>query len=192
VAFRTDALTGTNAYANIGETLPEVLKASPPSSPSAPNALPRIRLGEPFERLRDKSDALLTRTGARPRIFLAVLDDDADCKARANIARNFFELGGIEAIEGLPEMVTPETLVSPFKASGAQIACLCGDDFTVEKNAAKAAHALKAAGAKHIYLAGTPGSLGSGSQTSGVDTFVTAKSNALATLSAFYDILGDA
>jgi methylmalonyl-CoA mutase len=189
VARRADLLTGTNQYPNLSEDLPEVLEVSPPAAPDGPNALPRIRLGRPFERLRDKSDAILARTGARPKVFLALLQDDAECMARANIARNFFEAGGIETVEGVPEMVRPETLAGPFKDSGAHLACLCGDDLTIEIKAAKAAHALKDAGARHVYLAGKPGALGSGSQNAGVDTFVTANTDALATLNAAYDIL---
>ena len=62
-------------------------------------ALPRIRLAEPFERLRDASDKILAQTGARPKVFLATLGKPADFNARANFAKNFFEAGGIEAVE---------------------------------------------------------------------------------------------
>ena len=63
-------------------------------------ALPRIRLAEPFERLRDESDKFLAQTGARPKVFLATLGKPADFNARANFAKNFFEAGGIEAVGG--------------------------------------------------------------------------------------------
>src|SRR5262249_8495338 len=105
VARGKDILTGTNAYPDLRETTPAVLNAAPAlkSEPASEMALPRIRLAEPFERLRDTSDKILAHTGARPRVFLAVLGKQADFGARANFAKNFFESGGIETVEGAPE-----------------------------------------------------------------------------------------
>jgi methylmalonyl-CoA mutase len=193
VAYGKETLTGTNAYANLAEAAPAILDVGPVAAankePPTDAALPRIRLAKPFERLRDASDKILAETGARPKIFLAILADDAYCRPLALFAKNFFELGGIEALEGFPEMVTPDSLVSPFRASGLRIVCICGDDMAIERDAAKAAHALTAAGAKHIYLSGKPGALGSGSQQASIDTFIYNGCNVLATLSTFYDIL---
>jgi methylmalonyl-CoA mutase len=61
-------------------------------------ALAPIRLAEPFERLRDASDNMHGRTGARPKIFLANLGTPAEFTARSTFAKNFFEAGGIEAV----------------------------------------------------------------------------------------------
>ena len=77
-----------------------------PSSPAPPPApspvaiapLPSIRTAEPFERLRDVSDAYLAKTGERPQVFLANLGPIAAFTARARFAKNFFEAGGIEAV----------------------------------------------------------------------------------------------
>ena len=105
VARRTDTLTGTNEYPNINEVLPAVLDVAPAALPNdeaaiSAAALPRIRLAEPFEQLRDASDKILAETGARPKVFLATLGKPADFNARANFAKNFFEAGGIEAVGG--------------------------------------------------------------------------------------------
>jgi methylmalonyl-CoA mutase len=187
VARGKDILTGTNAYPDIREATPTVLDVAPSAKIEAASAtaLPRIRLGEPFEKLRDKSDAFLAKTGARPKIFLAVLGKQVDSSARANFAKNFFEAGGIETIEGIPE-----SLAASFKTSGAALACLCGADKTYEVEAAGAATALKAAGTKHIYLAGRPGELEATLRMAGVQSFIYAGCDALATLTAAYDILG--
>ncbi len=74
VARRTDILTGTNEYPNINEVLPAVLDVAPAALPKDETAviaaaLPRIRLAEPFEQLRDASDKILAQTGARPKVF---------------------------------------------------------------------------------------------------------------------------
>ena len=59
-----------------------------------------IRLSEPFERLREASDAHLATTGKRPSVFLANLGRRFDFTARATFAKNLFEAGGIAAITG--------------------------------------------------------------------------------------------
>jgi methylmalonyl-CoA mutase len=191
VARRADILAGTNEYPNINEVLPAVLDVAPTALPKEETALttaalPRIRLAEPFEQLRDASDKILAQTGARPKVFLATLGKPADFNARANFAKNFFEAGGIEAAGGADD---PSPLAVAFKASGAALACLCGSDKTYESDLAGAAGALAAAGARHIYLAGQAGKTEATYRNAGVQTFIHAGCDALATLQAAYQIL---
>ncbi len=104
IARRKDALTGTSDYPNLGEKSPAVLKVAKVAAPKTNAAaattepLPSIRLAEPFEALRDKSDTLAAKTGARPKVFMASLGKLADFTARAMFAKNFYEAGGIEAL----------------------------------------------------------------------------------------------
>lgn len=188
IARRTDILTGTNEFPNIHESRPAVLDVAPVTPPgqTGPNitaaALPRIRLAEPFEVLRDASDAFLARTGSRPKIFLACLGAPAEFTTRATFARNFFEAGGIEAVGGEG--------AGPLAGSGATLACLCAADKIYGSEGAAAAEALKAAGARHIYLAGRPGKGEAALQAAGVQTFIYDGCDALATLRAAHDILG--
>jgi len=193
IARRKDSLTGTNEFPNIAETAPAVLALAPPASPvddkaaASTGALPRIRLAEPFERLREASDAILAKTGARPKIFLANLGTPAEFAARATFARNFFEAGGIEAVGD--ESPDRPALPAAYKASGAGLACLCSSDKIYEREAPAAAQTLKAAGATHIYLAGRPGDREAALRASGVQSFVYDGCDALATLRGVYDIL---
>ena len=104
IARRKDALTGTSEFPNLGETPVAVLDVAPVvcrkrAGHVTIEPLPRIRLAEPFEALRDASDRALAKTGARPKVFLANLGKVADFTARAMFAKNFFEAGGIEARE---------------------------------------------------------------------------------------------
>jgi methylmalonyl-CoA mutase len=189
VARRTDILTGTNEYPNINEVLPAVLDVAPAAAPKdeaavIAAALPRIRLAEPFEQLRDASDKILAASGARPKVFLATLGKPADFNARANFAKNFFEAGGIEVVGSEDD---PSPLAAAFKASGAALACLCGSDKTYESDVASVAGVL--AGARHIYLAGQPGKNETTYRNAGVQTFIHAGCDALATLQAAYQIL---
>jgi len=144
-----------------------------------------MRLAAPFEALRDKSDAILQKTGKRPRVFLANLGTAADFTARATFAKSFFEAGGIEAIDNEGFFVFAE-LAAAFKASGAPIACLCSSDKVYAGKAADAAKALQAAGAKHIYLAGRPGEQEAAYRGAGVGDFVFAGCDALVSLHDAY------
>ena len=193
IARRKDSLTGTNEFANIAETAPAVLAVAPAASrlegkaATSAEALPRIRLAEPFERLRDASDAVLAKTGARPKIFLANLGTPAEFGARATFARNFFAAGGIEAV-GDEDPDRP-ALAGAYKASGAGLACLCSSDKIYEREAQAAAETLKAAGATQVYLAGRPGDREAALRAAGVQSFVYDGCDALATLKGAYDIL---
>jgi methylmalonyl-CoA mutase len=185
-----DILTGANAFPNIHEAVPAVLdvaaQPSPDDEPAVAKALPRLRLAEPFEALRDASDEIFAKTGARPKIFLATLGTPADFTARAMFAKNFFETGGIEGVSG-DEDASP--ISTAFKASGAALACLCSSDKVYESEAAAAAVALKAAGARHIYLAGRPGERETGLREAGVQSFIYDGCDLLSTLNAAYGIL---
>jgi methylmalonyl-CoA mutase len=172
-----EILTGTNAYPDIAET-PRGASGEP-ATVSAPS-LPRLRLAEPFEALRDKSDRILAATGARPKVFLATLGAPADFTARANFVRNFFEVGGIEPVIGTP---------SDYRAPQTAIACLCSSGKASERELASATAAIKRSGARHIYFAGRIAAQENMLRAAGVQTFIDEGSDALATLNAAYDIL---
>jgi methylmalonyl-CoA mutase len=191
-AHRKDILTGATEFPNIHEAMPAILDVASVAVPAEEGttittaALPRIRLAEPFEELRDQSDQILARTGARPKIFLAALGKPADFSARANFSRNFFEAGGIEAVGG---DAAPSPLADAFKASGAALVCLCAADKTYDSDAATAAAALQTAGARHIYLAGRPGTREAVLKAAGVQTFIYDGCDALAILQAAHQEL---
>ena len=194
IARRRDVLTGTNEFPNILETAPAVLDVAaltPPSDGMAAitaQALARMRLAEPFEALRDASDAIRAATGTRPKVFLANLGSPAESNARATFAKNFFEAGGIEAVSD--ESTDRPPLAPAYEAAGAKLACLCSSDKIYEREAVPAAKALRAAGAEHIYLAGRPGEREAALRAAGVQSFIYEGCDALATLKAAYDILG--
>jgi methylmalonyl-CoA mutase len=81
------------------------------------------------------------------------------------------------------------SLVAAFKSSGAKLACLCSSDDIYTHEAADAAKALAAAGAKHIYLAGRPKDTDA-LKAAGVGSFIFAGGDAVAILKSAHDILG--
>src|SRR4029077_18321884 len=87
IARRRDALTGTSEFPDIDEAAVRVEAVAPHPNPLSASgerertedaALPRIRLAEPFEDLRDASDRVLAATGSRPKVFLANLGKLSD------------------------------------------------------------------------------------------------------------------
>ncbi len=192
IARRKDALTGTTEFPDIAEASVEVLAPSPLAASPSPQGGERrllcLRLAEPFEALRDASDRVLERTGARPKVFLANIGALADFAARATYAKNFFETGGIAALTN-DGFASREEMLSSFKASGARIACLCASDAVYATEAAAVASALREAGAQHIYLAGRPGELEPTLRAAGVDTFIHVGCDLLATLTAAHEVL---
>ena len=150
-----------------------------------------MRLAEPFERLRDRSDAILEATGARPKVFLANLGMPADFTARATFARSFFEAGGIEAI-GSDDLTDAAAVTAAFNASHAALACICSSDKVYAERAIEAAKALQATGATHIYLAGRAGEQEAAFRAAGIDDFIFAGGDALAILQRAYQFVESA
>lgn len=194
VARRKDALTGATDFPDIHEAAVEVLVATPVALPAPPpatitfDALTPARLAAPFEKLRDKSDAHLKKTGARPHVFIATLGKASDFTARATFAKNFFEAGGIETV-GNGDHAALDDLVDDFLASGAKLACLTSSDEVYAREAEAAAQALSRAGAVHIYLAGRPGDREAAFKAAGIGSFVYVGCDVLATLTAAHDML---
>jgi methylmalonyl-CoA mutase len=185
IARRRDPLTGTSDYPNLSEATTKVLDVTPTAATPYPSAikfpaLPPFRLAEPFEALRDMSDAHLAKTGSRPKIFLANLGTLAEFNARASFAKNFFETGGIVAV-GNDGFKSRDEMIAAFKASGAKLACLCSSDDGYAREAEAAAKALAAAGAS-VILAGRPGPLEQPLREAGVTGFIFAGCDALAAL----------
>ena len=205
VAHRKDVLTGTNEFPDIHESTPAVLDVKPQAPPNEGattvtiEKLPRVRLAEPFEALRDTSDKILAQSGTRPKVYLANLGAPADFTARATFAKNFFEAGGIEAVNNdgfLPsnhqaaEQTTDvAALAAACKSAKTALVCLCSSDKIYEKEAGAAAQALKTAGVRHIYLAGRLREREADLKAAGVQSFIYEGCDALATLRAAYDIL---
>ncbi|MGJ4962616.1 methylmalonyl-CoA mutase family protein [Bradyrhizobium sp. HKCCYLRH3061] len=191
IARRRDVLTGASEFPNLNEAAVAV-EALAPVAPQPIDkasltfaALAPIRLADGFEKLRDRSDALLERQGQRPSVFLANLGTAADFTARATFARSFFEAGGIAAIDGQGG-ADPAALADAYRASGAAIACLCSSDKVYADAAVPAAKALQAAGARHIYLAGRGGEQEAALREAGIGSFVFAGGDALKTLADAY------
>ena len=165
------------------------MAAAPAGDGASVTALPRHRAAEAFETLRDAADVCLANTGKRPAIFLANLGPIAKHTGRATFAKNFFEVGGIEALSNTG-FKDAESCAKAFKDSGARVAILCSADPVYEEMAEATAKALKAAGCEYLFLAGAPGDKKDAYMQAGVDGFVFMGCDVLATLKSTLSLLG--
>ncbi|MGL4438995.1 MAG: methylmalonyl-CoA mutase family protein [Bosea sp. (in: a-proteobacteria)] len=192
-------LTGTSAFANLGERAETVLDTAP-APPRMVNSgsvtitpLVPQRLSEGFEILRQRADAF-REAGQPPRMFVALLGRPGDIAPRTSFVRGLFEVGGIELIvpggfaeaDGSTDLVA---LTDAFKASGAALVCLCSTDESYAAEGPDAAMALVASGATGVWLAGRPGDLEAALRAAGVNGFIFAGCDMLLALTEAFDVI---
>ena len=192
VARRTDALIGTSDFPDLAELSVAVEVVAPVFPPSPPreirfDPLPPFRLAKPFEQLRDASDRMLARTGARPKVFLANIGSVSDFGARSTFAKNFFATGGIEALSN-DGFVAREQMLAAFARSGAGLACLCSSDEIYAREAVPITQAVRSANAS-VWLAGRPDALEAELKAAGLSRCIFAGCDVLEALSAAHSLL---
>lgn len=182
-------LTGTSAFPKLGsdgvtvEPWPaEKLSADLKGARVKPVGM--VRLAEPFEALRDATD------GAKvpARVFLATLGPLAVHAARATWIRNFCAAGGIECAGGDP-LHNAADAGKAFAESGASVAIIASSDDVYAELGEATAGALKAAGAKAVYLAGRQKDEAP-LRSAGVDGFIFAGTDMIATLRELHGKIG--
>jgi len=184
-------ITGVSAHANLAEPPVDTAVGAPEREPftAGEGALAPIRLAEPFERLRDLSDACLQRTGAQPKVYLAALGPESRRRRRVGFAREWLVAGGFEPVcDG--ETATAEEAVERLRTSGAPLVCLCGTDEAYRGQAEAFARALKAAGTKGVALVGSPGEFERAWRAAGVDEFIFTGADVVATMERLYRCIG--
>ncbi|OYN80746.1 methylmalonyl-CoA mutase small subunit [Mycolicibacterium sphagni] len=176
IAHRRTAVTGVNEFPNLSEPpLPQY---------NSSEAVRRYAAG--FEALRDRSDAFLERTGARPVALLLPLGPLAENNIRATFAANLLASGGIEAIN--PGTVDADRTAAAVSDAGATVAVLCGTDARYGTDASDVVAAARAAGVSQIYLAGPEKAVADAAEKP--DGYLTAKIDAVEALSSLLTRLG--
>ena len=192
IAKWTTPLTGVSFFpllADDGVKITPHVKAPVISGKQQVRALAPHRLGEAFEALRDDADAALAKTGKQPCVFLANLGEIIDHNTRSTWMWNFLAAGGIEGLncDGYKDV---DAASAAFKESGASVACLCSSDAIYADQAEAAAKSLKVAGATTVLMAGRPGDNEAALKAAGIDGFLFAGRDAIATLQSLHKALG--
>jgi len=177
IAKRKEGLVGVSEFPDLNTKPIEVetadamafAKASPAVRKPGPDGkappLTPARLAAPFEALRDAAKA----KSDKPKVYLATLGGPSDYAGRVGFAQNLFAAGGIE-----PHVGSAET----YRGTK-NLVVLCSSDAKYAEEGAAAVKALKAAGAKRVYLAGRPGELEESLRAAGVDECIFAGSDAI-------------
>ncbi|WP_072397198.1 methylmalonyl-CoA mutase family protein [Hyphomicrobium sp. CS1GBMeth3] len=186
------SLTGVSAFPLLGDDGVKVTPARPTPPVTGKEIVRPLapqRLAEPFEALRDAADAHAAKTGNELKVFLASLGPVIEHTARSTWIKNYLAAGGIAALTS-DGYASAEDAASAFKASGAEAACICSSDALYAEHAEATAKALKQAGAKLVLMAGRPGEGEAALKAAGVDQFLFAGADAVATLEGLQEKLG--
>ena len=177
IAHRRTALTGVNEFPDLAET------PLPQGDP-----LPTVRrYAAEFEALRNRSDAHLAETGARPAALLLPLGPLAEHNIRATFAANLLASGGVEAVNPGP-LDAAGVGAAVSAAGGAEVAVICGTDARYGGEAADVVTAARDAGVRYILLAGPEKAVADAERKP--DGYVTAEIDAVSVLSDLLTRLG--
>jgi methylmalonyl-CoA mutase len=161
---RKEPVTGVSEYA---------LSTDAPLLGSAPSeGWPVMHDGDVFEVLRQRTSA----QPVVPRVFLARLGPATEATAREQFADHALAAGGFD-VHAMPVSApwNPADLapvVHAFTHAQAHCTCVCGTDEQYAQHAVELTRRLKAAGARHVILAGRPGALEADLRAAGVDAFL--------------------
>jgi methylmalonyl-CoA mutase len=179
IAHRRTALTGVNEYPNLAE--PPLLQGD--------SLAPVARYAAGFEALRDRSDAFLEKTGARPRVLLLPVGPLAEHNVRTTFVTNLLASGGIEAVN--PGTVYAAGVASVVADAGSpSIAVICGTDARYHLDVPAVVDAARTAGVGQTYLAGPQRAVADVGEAHRPDGYLTAKNDAVAVLSELLTRLG--
>ena len=177
IAHRRTAITGVNEFPNLAE------------APLAQGDSSSVRrYAAAFEALRDRSDAYLERTGARPRVLLLPLGPLAENNIRATFATNLLASGGIETVN--PGTVDAAGVAQAVTDAGTSIAVICGTDARYGAEVAAIVPAARAAGCEVTYLAGPQKAVADLPADARPEGYLTAKVDAVEELSTLLTRLG--
>ncbi|AHH18889.1 methylmalonyl-CoA mutase small subunit [Nocardia nova SH22a] len=179
IAHRRTAVTGVNEFPNLAEE---------PLSEAARTADRVARYGAAFEALRDRSDAYLAARGSRPRALLVPLGPVAEHNVRVTFTANVLASGGIETVN--PGALELAGIGAAASESAATLAVLCGADSRYGAEAAGAVRQLRDAGVTTVLLAGPEKAVAEVTGAERPDGFLTARMDAVATLSGLLEKLG--
>ncbi|MCU0286296.1 MAG: acyl-CoA mutase large subunit family protein [Acidobacteria bacterium] len=148
------------------------------------------RAAEMFEELRDAVAAFETKTGAKPKLFLATMGPLAQHKARADFSRGFFEVGGFDVIYPAG-FATSQAAVDAALESKAPVVVICSTDETYPELVPAITRGLKEKNpAVKVVLAGFPKDQVEAHKQTGVDAFIYLGADVAAILSDLLKNIG--
>ncbi len=167
---RRRALVGVNNYPNVGEKTPEADCPAPEAS-----ALPQVRLAEPYEKIRERTNEHARAAGRYPKVLLLKRGDVKMKGARSNFCFNFFGCAGFDMEEA-----------EEYRGTDADLIILCSSDAEYTAFAQEVCANVKVP----VLVAGNPKEQIESLQAAGVQGFIHIFSDAVQTLTQWQDRLG--
>ena len=165
-----DAVDAFIEGASIGE-ISKSIRASAEKGISV-QPLKQFRLAEMFEELKLSAEAFKSKTGSKPKIFLATMGPLKQFKARADFSRAFFEVGGFEIIYPNGFNSTDDAVKAAID-SKAQAVVICSTDDTYLELVPPIVKGIKEKSKDTVViLAGYPKDQIEEHKKSGVDDFI--------------------
>jgi methylmalonyl-CoA mutase len=138
------------AFSN-GATIGDVLDALADDDAPSIDALPSVRLAEPFEAIRKRTEEWAEENDGPPRVVLLPMGDPAMRSARATFARNVLGVAGF-AIDEHIQFETPDAAAQEAAEANADIVVLCSSNNAYPELAPALCSTLAEAGAAPIML----------------------------------------
>ena len=194
LAKLTDELTGVNAFPNLESHPQEVIQKHPPGDDELDAAvtaepLPLRRLAEPFETIRDYVEEEHRASGRRPHVLALVLDKDKFTSDRVGFGKSIFAIAGLD-LESIEGPLSENESSGSLPEINNSVACIIGNDKSLDSQGVEQARLLKQAGAARILMIARPGDNITGFRDAGVDGFLYRGSNILEELSLIVEALG--
>jgi methylmalonyl-CoA mutase len=132
---------------------------------------------EAIEAMRRASEAYQTKTGSRPKVFLANIGPIPQHKPRADFSTDFFQTGGFEIITN-DGFATADEAAKAALDSGASIVTICSTDATYPDVVPALTKAVKGAKSNAaVIVAGYPKDQIEAFKAAGVDDFIHMQAN---------------
>jgi len=171
VSSRRRTLVGVNNYPDLnGKALESVRGPA-----SGPSPFPQFRLAEPFEKIRERTERHVRKTGHVPKVLLLKRGDVKMRTARANFALNFFGCAGFAIAES-----------EDYAETNADLIVLCSSDpeyLPFAQEVCSVAHVP-------VIVAGNPKEQADALKAAGVQGFINIASDAVETLTDWQNRLG--
>ncbi len=187
IAYRKQTILGTNQYPDAGVAMLDKMKK--PVMKSYPG-LNLQRAAMPFERLRMMTEQYVKEGNPQPKVFLLTMGDITMRKARASFAGNFFSCAGYIIVDS-NGYSSVEEAVDAVLESEANIVVICSSDDAYAEIVPPITKVIK----KHskesiVVVAGNPVNIIQSLKETGVDHFIHVKTNMLASLQRFHEMIG--
>lgn len=171
-ALRAGATMGEISFALTGNAKGEIVKAIKPH-----------RWTERYEKLRQRTEKFVEKTGDNVNIFLANMGPIPQHKARADFVTSFMQVAAFNVLTN-DGFSTIEEAVKAAVESGADVTIICSTDITYPELAPAITSGIKAIKPEmKVFLAGAPSpELKQACDNVGMDDYISVRSNCYETL----------